>query len=360
MAEDRKVPDFKVKLDGQPLSPSLFAQLQLVEVEQSVGLIDMATLTLGNPKGTVADMPCFKHGTDLVIEAGYVGKVTRVFQGDVVSIEPNFPTSGTPSVVVRAYDRLHRYHRGRKQRTFLNTKVSDVISQLAGEEGLSAKVEATKGQREYLFQNNQSNVELILELARREGFEVEVDGEGKLFVGKPRLKGAKGGVLTWGLDLKSFYVRSSSNNVKTEVSVRYWDMKQKESITEVNAALDAKLEPQIDAVAGAKKAFGDAKAQVSVRPCTDAGEAKALATAIYSERALSAVQARATALGEASLTPGKIVELLGLGKMWSGLYYISGATHLFTAEAGYTSELLLRRNGTGYPVENRIIDPPSA
>ena len=360
MSEDRKVPDFKVKLDGQALPPSLFAQLQLVEVEQSIGLIDMATLTLGNPKGTVADLSCFKHGADLVIEAGYVGKVTRVFQGDVVSIEPHFPTSGTPSVVVRAYDRLHRYHRGRKQRTFLSSKVSDVISQLAGEEGLSAQVEATQGTRDYLFQNNQSNVELILELARREGFEVEVNEAGKLFVGKPRLKQAKAGVLTWGVDLKGFYVRSSASNVKSEVSVRYWDMKQKTSITEVNQQLDAKLEPQDEAVATAKKAFGEAKAQVSVRPCTDAGEAKALATAIFSQSALDAVQARATAMGEASLIPGKIVELLGLGKMWSGLYYVSGATHLFTAEAGYSSELLLRRNGTGYPVENRIIDPPSA
>lgn len=360
MADERLVPDFKITLDGKPLSKDLLPQLHQVEVVQSVGLIDMAVLTLGNPHGSVADQPCFKHGTDLVVKAGYMGELEQVFRGDVVSLEPEFPTSGTPSVIVRAYDRLHRYHRDRKQRIFLNQKVSDVISTLASEEGLSAKVEATKGPREYLFQNNQSNVELIQELARREGYEVEVDEKGKLFVGKPRIKEQKRGVLTWGETLKSFYVRSSVNNVSTQVTVRYWDMLQKTKVIETNGPLEGKLEPIDAATAVAEKAFKKANRQVSIRPCTVAGEAKALATAIYNKQALESVQARATAIGEQKLIAGKIVELLGLGKMWSGLYYISGATHLFTPEGGYTTELLLRRNGTGYPVENRQIEPPSS
>lgn len=360
MGEERLVPDFKITLDGKPLSKDLAPQLHQIEVVQSVGLIDMAVLTLGNPHGIVADHPCFKHGADLVIKAGYLGQIEKVFQGDVISIEPDFPTSGTPTVIVRAYDRLHRYHRDRKQRVFLDQKVSDVISTLASEEGLSAKVEATKGPREYLLQNNQSNVELIHELARREGYEVEVDDAGKLFVGKPRIKEAKKGVLTWGETLKSFYVRSSANNVSTQVTVRYWDMLKKAKVVETNGPLEGKLEPTDAVTKVAEKAFKKANRQVSIRPCTVAGEAKALATAIYNKQALESVQARATSLGETDLTAGRIVELLGLGKMWSGLYYISGATHIFTPEGGYTTELLLRRNGTGYPVENRQIEAPSS
>lgn len=360
MGDERLVPDFKITLDGKPLSKDLAPQLHQIEVQQSIGLIDMATLTLGNPHGLVADQACFKHGADLVIKAGYLGNLVKVFQGDVVSIEPDFPTSGTPSVVVRAYDRLHRYHRDRKQRIFLNQKVSDVISKLAKEEGLAADVETTKGQRDYLFQNNQSNVEMILELARREGYETEVNDKGKLFVGKPRTKEAKKGVLTWGETLKSFYVRSSVNNVPTQVTVRYWDMIQKVAVIETNSPLEGKLKPIDAAPKTAEKAFKRANRQVSIRPCTDAGEAKALATAIFNKQALDSVQARATSLGETALTAGRIVEMLGLGKMWSGLYYISGATHIFTPEGGYTTELLLRRNGTGYPVKNRQINPPGS
>lgn len=359
MAAETLVPDFKVSLNGSPLDPGLIAELQVIEVQQSIGLIDMATLTLGNHKGLTADQACFAHGTDLVIELGYVGSLAKVFQGDVVAIEPEFPSSGSPLVVVRAYDRLHRYHRGRQQRTFLDMKSSDVISKLASEEGLSPQVEATSDVHPYLFQNNQSNVEMILELARKEGYEVEVTNDGKLYAGKPRHQGGAVRTSTWGEDLKGFHVRSSMNNVKTEVSVRYWDMKQKAKVLETSGPVEGQLKPEQDAVATAKKAFKDAKHQVSVRPGTSAGEAKARATAIFNERALDSVQGRATLEGDTRLVPGKIVELLGLGTMWSGLYYISGSTHIFTPEAGYANELLLRRTGTGYPVENRIIDPPS-
>ena len=62
-----------------------------------------------------------------------------------------------------------------------------------------------------------------------------------------------------------------------------------------------------------ESAFKKSPLQVSVRPCTVAGEAKALADAVYQKRALESVQGRATALGDTALIPGKPIELEGLG-----------------------------------------------
>ena len=36
-------------------------------------------------------------------------------------------------MVVRAYDRSHRMMRSRKQRTFLNQTISDIVKKIAGE-----------------------------------------------------------------------------------------------------------------------------------------------------------------------------------------------------------------------------------
>src|SRR5688572_11284815 len=136
MPTDLPVPDIKVKINGNPIEGPLLETFRGVEIHQSTRLIDMAVLSFDNPGGVIGDQAELAQGSEVSVEIGYVGQVAWVFKGDVVSLEPEFPITGAPSVVVRAYDRLHRYRRGRKTRTFLNQKVSEVVTTLAGEDGL--------------------------------------------------------------------------------------------------------------------------------------------------------------------------------------------------------------------------------
>lgn len=355
MPNERLVPDYTVTIDGSELSSTLLSRLNWIEIEQSIGLIDMAVLSFENPAGAIADAAEFGKGKEIEIEIGYVGEKSWAFKGDIVSLEPCFPVGGTPAVLVRCYDRLHRYRRGRKQRTFLNQKVSDVIQALAGEDGLSADVEATQDTHDFLLQNNQTNIDMIHELARRNGFEVDVVDGSTLRIKKPRYDSGKAHTLQWNKDLKSFYVRSSVANVPTEVVVRHWDMKKKESVSEKQKELHGRLEAVDEAPKVAKKAFGDAVLQVSLRPNTAPNEAKALAWGLFNEQALDAVKGRGTCMGEPAIKPGIVLELVGLGKTWSGLYYVTKATHLLHRSSGFSTAFEVRRNGTGYDSPNAEI-----
>lgn len=347
MSDEKLVPDFKVKVNGQPLPSPLNTLLRSVEVQQSLHLIDMAVLELDNPDGRIADATEFAKGNEVEIEIGWIGAIAWAFKGDIVSVEPVFPLAEQPLVRIRAYDRLHRYRRGRKQRTFLQQKVSDVVSSLASEEGLQADVEATTGTQEYLLQNNQTNIDFIHELARRNGYEVDVVDGTKLSFKKPRTDQGKAHSLAWFKELKSFYVRKSLANVPTEVTARYWNMLDKAAVIETQKKLHGRLGAKDEAPKEAKKAFGDAKLQVSLRPNTMPDEAKALAWGLFNERALEAVKGRGTCVGDTAVKPGIVLELTGLGKMWSGLYYVTEATHLLHRTAGYATEFEVRRNGTG-------------
>ncbi|MGE0707930.1 MAG: phage late control D family protein [Planctomycetota bacterium] len=357
MANDPQVPDFKVELNGSPLANDLLQQLLSIEVQQSARLIDMAILRFSNPHGLVADAAVFAPGKAVKVQAGYVGAVEPVFDGEVVSLEPEFPISGNPTVVVRAYDKLHRFRRGSFQRTFLSQKVSDVVKSLASEEGLSPEVDDTGDKHDWLLQNNVSNVDYIHELGRAHGYEVRVVDGTKLQFKKPSSSAGKELTVTWGEDLKSFYVKSSVTNVQTDVVVRCWNMKDKKAIIEKNEALKAKLGAKEIATDAAKKAFGEGKLQVSIRMASTPAEAKAMASAIFNERALDAVQGRGTCLGNTKLKPGQVIELVGMGKMWSGQYYVTAATHILHPSAGYTTEFRVARTGTGYDAPNTPVDP---
>jgi phage protein D len=357
MASDPQVPDFKIKIDGSPLKQGLLDQLVSVEVVQSVRLIDMAVLRFSNPAGVIGDDSVFASGKSLIIEAGYVGQVQEVFKGEIVSLEPEFPTSGNPTVCVRGYDKLHRFRRGRHQRTFLSQKISGVVSQLASEEGLSPDVEDTGDTHDWLMQNNQSNVDYIHELARIHGYEVDVIDGTKLRFAKPKTSLGKIITISWGEDLKGFYVNSNLNNVQTDVVVRCWDMKEKKAIIEKNGPLTGELGCKIVATKEAKKAFGEGKLQVSMRMAETPAEAKAMATAIFNERALDATQGRGTCLGNTKVIPGKVIEVVGCGSMWSGEYYVVGATHILHPSAGYTTEFRVKRTGIGYDAPSTPVDP---
>jgi phage protein D len=345
---ERLVPDFKLKVNGSPLEADLVAALRLVEVQQSVRLIDQAVLDFENHGGHVSDAAVFKPGNEVEVEVGYVGEIVWAFKGEIVSVEPHFPVGGNPTVIVRAYDKLHRYRRGRKTRTFLNQKVSDVVTTLASEEGLTPEVEDTQTQHDWLLQNNQTNIDLIHELSRKHGYEVEVTEGSKLFFKKPRHSETTANLtLTWGQNLKSFYVRKSLANVKTEVEARYWNMKEKTTVSETSSDLHGTLSCETAVPTEAKDAFGDGKLVVTLRPNTSPAEAQALAWSLFNEAALDAVRGRGTCLGEPNLAPSQILELIGLGKTWSGLYYVTKATHVLHRVAGYSTEFEVRRTGSG-------------
>ena len=363
MPDDKKtlVPTYSVTVDGAVLPDNITLFLQWIEIRQSIRLIDMAVLCFENPGGTVGDNALFKHGKEIEVELGYLGEIKWVFKGDIVSVEPEFPMGAAPMVQIRAYDRLHRYRRGRKQRTFLNQKVSDVVTTLASEDGLSPDVEDTKLQHEYLLQNNQTNIDYIHELGRRHGYEVEVTDRGKkLFFKRPRYDQGKAHTLSWLKELKGFYVRKSVDNVPTEVQCRYWDMKQKKAITEKHDKVHGELEAIDVGPKEANKAFGKAEVLISLRQNVAPAEAKALAESVFNELALESVKGRGSAVGDTKIVPGMVLELLNLGTTWSGLYYVVATTQLYDRRSGYTTEFEVRRTGTGYAAKSEFIQPAAA
>lgn len=344
---DRLVPDVRVLIDGAELPPRVIDNMRGIEVELALRIVSQALLELQNPDGTVGDLPCFDPGRELEVQFGYVGKIQSVFKGEIISVEPSFHhEEGQPTVQVRAYDRLHRLRRGRKQRTFLNQKASDVIRLLAQEEGLPATVEDTGPQHEYLLQNNVTNLELLTELIRIYGFEAFVE-LGRFKCRKPAWNQGPSLRCKWGADLKSFYTRHSSANVPTQVTVRGWDVAKKQPVIEPARAVEGKLSASRSAPGEVQSAFGAAEVQVSARPVQMAAEAGKMAGALFNEAALRAVDARGSVLGDPAWKPGLVAAVEGVGSHWSGDYYLVRVTHLYHADGGgYATLFEGQRTGT--------------
>jgi phage protein D/phage baseplate assembly protein gpV len=308
-------------------------ELREVVVDLSLHAPSMFTITLSNPNMHWNEEATFREGKEIEIQYG-IGETApeKILSGRIASVEPQIDVENA-TIVLRGYDLSHKLYRGRYRRSFLDTKDSDLAQRLAGEAGLSVgTIDATSVTHKYLFQNNQTNAEFLLERARRIGYEMWVDDQAKFNFRKLPPSPPIAATLEWGNDLLAFSPRLSTAEQVNEVEVRGWDVKQKKAI--VGTATSGTGEPQIGVSGGAgiaQTAWGQAKLAIVDEFIADAGEAKTLAQALLDEQTGAFVEAHGTCLANVKLVPGKLVEIKQVGTRFNGKYYLTQVTHEWIA-----------------------------
>lgn len=355
-----------LKIDGKSASDDLVQDILQISVEESLHLPSMFTLVIKNDRFPGRDDDAvWKHQSSFAIgksiEIGFISAATEsdefddanqgtVLNGEITAIETHFTRQSQAPIIIRGYDTSHRLHRGRQSRSFQNKSDSDIVNEIAKEVGISTNtVDSTGGPygyndisdaSGYVFQQNQTNMEFLRQLAARNGYELFVQDD-KLNFRKP----AKGDTLTleWLKDLHSFRVRVSSAEQIKSVEVRGWDYSQKKVLSETISSA-SKVHTSTDntstsSVVSSLKPTSPAMVVVN-HPFAQSTEAKTIAQGLYDELSGEYVSADAKAEGNPKIRPGKVVKLSDMGN-YSGTYYVTETRHLFH-ERIYTTEFSVR------------------
>ncbi len=222
----------------------------------------------------IDDQKLFAIGNVIEIKLGYVDDLETLLIGEITALEPEFVFNRLPGLTVRGYDRRHRLQRGRKTRTFVQQKDSDIAAQIASEAGLTAQAEDSGTVHDYVLQANQTDLEFLHERASRIQYEVVVEDKTLFF--RP-VANAQGEVLTLTMDddLLEFYPRLSSAGQVSEVTVRSWSPKDKKELISQAKAGDevSTMGGQQSGAALVEGAFGAAIEQWSTHPVATQAEA---------------------------------------------------------------------------------------
>ena len=333
--------EFNVIINGQPAPPDLARNLAEIVVDDSLYLPDMFTLRIHDSDMVWVDAELLSVGAEVEIwataaaQGAQPGASGRLIQGEITALAPNFG-AGAPTLTVRGYDHSHRLHRGKKSRSFLQVTDSEVAQRIAQEAKLRFQVEATTVVHEYLFQDNQTDLEFLQARAQNIGYRVYVRDKTLYFVGS-EAEQEQGPELEWGRNLRDFRPRLSTMNQVDEVIVRGWDPQRKEEI--VSRASESQIAPQVGVAESgaelAQRAFGvAAQLVVSDRPVANVDEANAMAQALCDEVGGDFIKARGVCLGNPGVKAGCMVTIQGIGMRFSGQYFITSATHV-QDENGY-------------------------
>jgi len=304
------------------------ARVASIVVDAGTSDVDAATVTVDLGRAKPPSI-----GEALEVLGG-----ASLFKGEIVGIEPLFQGGGDSPVVIRALNRLHRLTRGRKSKTYEKQTDAEIVSRIASEAGLVAgpAFREIKITHDFIFQNNQTDLEFLRERAARIGFEVLVDDTTLLFRPQrdpePTPLGCDGQA-----PLKRFHARLSSVNQVTAVTVRGWDPKQKKEII-------GKAERRMIALSpGAEKIADPPGEQIDlgmVQGIDSAPTAYGAAKGTLNAMTAEDLSAEAEAEGNAALQVGALVSISGLESRFNGKYHVVGVSHRYQKEGAEWRTLL--------------------
>ena len=336
---------FKIEHNSSELTGDMYQAIEKVVVEEEINLPSMFVITFnivnfvdGAFKGL--DLETFKLGDEVKIYMG-LDQTEEIMTGEITALEPHF---GTPShMEIRGFDLLYKLRFGRYRRSFIDMKDSDIASSIASDTGLTPDVADTATTHAYLFQNNQTNYEFLSQRANRIDYELKVKGKTLSFQPSQEDKTPEI-TLEYGIGLESFTTRLTVITEGSEVEVRGWDVQNKEEISFTAAGGSERTK-----MGGADSGF-DLSETVSASPTAivdhavvDATDAENIGKARYNSMIKQFINGDGVSNGNPKIRAGNTIEIKGIGRRFSGIYYLTAATHSFRAGGSYLSKFKVKR-----------------
>lgn len=388
------VPQFEVRIEGVGLPRDVLRDVREVTYHDDINEIDGFQITVNNwdpdlraykyvgsetedrtsGKSSRSDEgarqrlfdPCNKK---VELWMGYPGKLQLMMTGIFISLSPAFPSSGGPTLTVSALNLLHRFRGDKHTKVFENLTPSKIASQFtlsnsATKTNLKVVPDPDNTNLEkdqpivYLLQDSQTDLDFLLQLARRHGYVLLLQEEvrdthgrvvrpAQLYFGPSNGTGLRQATveLGWGKSLMEFQPTLTTANQIKSVTVRGWNRDTKKPIEKTASISDPEFKFNDD-LKELLNVCDPQTEQVVNEPVVTEAEAQRRARDILLNQFRDMVTASGTCVGLPDLRAGRNVIISGIGSRFSGTYFITQTTHSIGAN-GYTTQFNARREDPG-------------
>jgi phage protein D len=278
-------------------------------------------------------------------------KDDRLIVGEITAIEVPFSKRAQSPIIIRGYSYSHRLHRGRWNRSFMDTTDSDIATRIAGEAGIPlGQVDSSEVVHEYVFQENQTNMEFLRERASRIGFEVFVQ-EDLFYFRKPKGETVEDRVDWLNYALDNIKIRANSIEQIKEIEVRGWDYPNKEPFVANRISQSGSVItnlPEQETGEAKSSIFKPAEQTFYVvdQPVYQQIEADFIAQSCCDEIRGQYIHIDIEAEGDPRIRPGRTIDLYqeDFPEQFRGTYYITETRHVYEPdrERSYNTEFAVR------------------
>jgi uncharacterized protein involved in type VI secretion and phage assembly len=329
----------RIKANGADLAPEWLDTLISLRIDRPIGIVGRATLRFRDPGYELTTRGLLKVGTEVAVSDPSGDQ--DLFVGNVsgIGVEQSGDGDAVPELTVTVDDAAYALARSSNVKSYIKQKISDVLIDIAGRNGLRPQVTATSAQVPYLMQTG-TDLAFLDDLVRRCGMVwwVAPAAPKTLRVAKPDADARQVAELRLGEDLLRFSVRASGLP-PSEVEVTAWDRATKKTIKGVSTnpppATD-KSELLRTVSAEGKKLNGQKKFRVADTLSATKEEADVIAASLFAEARSASVAVKGTTFANGAIDIGKTVKVEGAGPT-GGTFLVTGVEHVYDRRGFYTT-----------------------
>lgn len=379
MRIDTYQPTFIIEIEGHRLSKDITHEITSFIFEDNEEEMDLMEVSITDRYLQFVDDPLFQEGNEIIARFGYAGDLSNRKVAVIKEIDYDFPEGGEPTIQIKAYDKGHKLAGKQIQRVWQKPApgilYSEIAEQIAKEHGLTPVVTKTVGRHLRVAQGSKSDAQFLRELAAKSrdrngrgvaGYVFYIE-DNELHFHPRKLESRPALILEYFTDqegvLRSFKPSTQSQSVKgagTETRAVGVDPRKKRPVehranneTTPERTSLGKNTYLVDGNTGEGRFRKQESGKIvqsfersegfheepRQEPAQDSSESQ------FKEAEMRQVEATAVTIGIPALVAKQNIEVRGVGRKFSSIYYCTSVRHIF--QDGYFCELKLKRNALG-------------
>ncbi|TNE57310.1 MAG: type VI secretion system tip protein VgrG [Bacteroidetes bacterium] len=321
----------KILIGGEEIS-SVF-EIMSVTVSRQFNRIPAATVIMRDGEAATATFRAsntehFIPGKNIEIQLGYRAQDEAVFKGIIIKNSIKVRQNGS-MLIIDCRDEAVKMTAGRKSSYFTDRKDSDILEDVIGTYGLQHDIAATSAELKEVVQYDSTDWDFILCRAEANGHLVRVE-DGKVLSGPPEVSAEPVVQVQYGATLLELDAEMDARWQSPGIKAMSWNATDQE-VLEAEASEPPTTEngniPPADL---ADVLGGEAHALLHGGKISQP-ELQAWANGRLLKERLAKVRGRARFQGLASVLPGQIIEVAGIGERFEGKLLVAGVRHQVAA-----------------------------
>ena len=390
------------------LNDNLKQFIDSIEYEDNAEQFDKMTITFtsqmdangGGSINSLIDSKLFTEGTNIELRLGYGNSLITVGAAEIVSVEPDFPESGPPTLQIICYDIMNRMAKSRPKngvsyKGFRDSQIASIIGSRNGfiisknDPRSFANIQKTKGVFDRVQKKGLSDYEFLKKVAdingfdlfakfdpklgkyilffRPSGFEKQKEvflfayNEGDLAYQNTLLSfSPKQNVFDQGTDFEIFVLKNKEvGGSKLQFIDKFRNKEQKRLIEQNETrftggnigANGGKKSPNTNGIEVAFKAQGQSFRFPKHKRFQNESEARKSIEEFIKRQKENFVMAEGTLIGVEALQSRQIHKFEGVSEQFSGKYFLTKVIHIISKDEGYKTNFSARKMITDIVVQ---------
>lgn len=346
-------PRYEVEIDNQKLEADIARAILDVTVEEKINEGASFQITAHDEFNMTTqefkwlDHPLFNVGNSIMIKMGYGNDLLTMVTGKITSLEPNFFSGETPTLIIRGHDPSYDYlKKSSPEKPFVDMKYSDIVKAIASDAQLEPVVDDTEKYEKLIRKRNDETYYTFLEgLANKVGYQLKIEDK-TLYFTKYEDEGDAILTLELGKDIISFRPSIQTTGLITEVEVRGHNPQDPSKPIVGKAAAGEERSQESGKKTGSQVAeehYGTVKKVISYTMVNSEEQANKIAQSILNKASDGLISGDLQCIGIPEIRAGVNINIGKVGKRFSGKYYVKSTTHTIN-DSGYKTSFNVKRN----------------